>query len=104
MEILHVNEDTFQKEVLQASQPVLLDFYAQWCGPCKMLGEVLEELAAEQQDFKIVKVDIDQNRNLTKQWEIGTVPTVFMVKNGQVKDSAKGFVPKQVLLEKMRML
>lgn len=104
MAILHINENEFQKEVMESSKPVLLDFYASWCGPCKMLAQVLEELAQEQDAFKIVKVDIDQNRALTKQWDISTVPSVFMIKNGEVKDSAVGFLPKAVLRQRMEAL
>ena len=104
MEVLHINENEFQKEVMESSKPVLLDFYASWCGPCKMLAQVLEELAQEQDAFKIVKVDIDQNRALTKQWDISTDPSVFMIKDGEVKDSAVGFLPKAVLTQKMQNL
>mgnify|MGYP005750404359 FL=1 len=104
MEVLHINENEFQKEVMESSKPVLLDFYASWCGPCKMLAQVLEELAQEQDAFKIVKVDIDQNRALTKQWDISTVPSVFMIKGGEVKDSAVGFLPKAVLRQRMEAL
>lgn len=104
MAVLHVKENEFQKEVLESEKPVLLDFFATWCGPCKMLGKVLEELGDEQDDFKIVKVDIDQNRDLTREWNISTVPSVFMIKDGEVKDSAVGFLPKAVLTQKMQNL
>lgn len=104
MAVLHINQDEFQKEVMESSKPVLLDFFATWCGPCKMLGKVLEELGDEQDDFKIVKVDIDQNRALTREWNISTVPSVFMIKDGEVKDSAVGFLPKAVLTQKMQNL
>ncbi len=104
MAVLHINQDEFQKEVMESSKPVLLDFFATWCGPCKMLGKVLEELGDEQDDFKIVKVDIDQNRDLTREWNISTVPSVFMIKDGEVKDSAVGFLPKAVLTQKMQNL
>src|SRR5699024_7112574 len=104
MAVLHVKENEFQKKVMESSKPVLLDFFATWCGPCKMLGKVLEELGDEQDDFKIVKVDIDQNRDLTREWNISTVPSVFMIKDGEVKDSAVGFLPKAVLTQKMQNL
>ncbi len=104
MAILHISENEFQKQVLESEKPVLLDFFATWCGPCQMLAKELEALDKEQEEFRIVKVDIDENPGLTRQWEISTVPTVFMVKNGQVKDKAVGFLPKQLLKQKMENL
>ncbi len=104
MAILHINENEFQKEVLESPQPVLLDFYATWCGPCKMLGKVLEELDQEQEDFRIVKVDIDENPDLAAKWQVSSVPSLFFIKDGQVKNSAVGFYPKPKLIEKMKGL
>lgn len=101
MAILHITEQEFQKQVSESKKPILLDFFATWCGPCQMLAKELEALDKEQKDFQIVKVDIDENPNLTRQWEITTVPTVFMIKDGQVKDKAVGFLPKQILKQKM---
>lgn len=104
MAILHINENEFQKEVLESPKPVLLDFYATWCGPCKMLGKVLEELDQEQEDFRIVKVDIDKNPDLAAKWQVSSVPSLFFIKDGQVKNSAVGFYPKPKLIEKMKGL
>lgn len=104
MAVLHVKENEFQKKVLESSKPVLLDFYATWCGPCKMLGQVLEELDKEQEDFQIVKVDVDENPNLAEEWQVSSVPALFFIKDGQVKDSAVGFYPKPRLLQKMKDL
>lgn len=104
MAVLHVQENEFQKKVLESSKPVLLDFYATWCGPCKMLGQVLEELDKEQEDFQIIKVDVDENPNLAEEWQVSSVPALFFIKDGQVKDSAVGFYPKPRLLQKMKDL
>lgn len=104
MAVLHVKENEFQKKVLESSKPVLLDFYATWCGPCKMLGQVLEELDKEQEDFQIIKVDVDENPNLAEEWQVSSVPALFFIKDGQVKDSAVGFYPKPRLLQKMKDL
>lgn len=104
MAVLHVKENEFQKKVLESSKPVLLDFYATWCGPCKMLGQVLEELDKEQEDFQIVKVDVDENPNLAEEWQVSSVPALFFIKDGQVKESAVGFYPKPRLLQKMKSL
>ena len=104
MAILRISENEFEKQVLESEKPVLLDFFATWCGPCQMLAKELEALDKEQEAFRIVKVDIDENPGLTRQWEISTVPTVFMIKDGQVKDKAVGFLPKQLLKQKMENL
>ena len=89
MSIIHADQNTFTQEVLNSEQPVLVDFFATWCGPCKMLGNV-------------VKVDIDQNPELAQAWNVFSVPSVFIVKNGKIADSMVGFQSQQVLEHKIQ--
>ena len=103
--MLVVKSDTFQKEVMESNVPVLVDFFATWCGPCQMMGPVLEQLQAEYGDkAKIVKVDIDQAMDLTQKYRVMSVPNMIFFKDGQVADSIIGAVPASVLKEKMDKL
>lgn len=104
MSIIHVNSSNFKEVVLESEKPVLLDFFATWCGPCKMLGQVLEKMAAGEPDYKIVKVDIDECEDIAREWNIMSVPSVFIVKDGKVVDSMVGFQQQRVLEEKMKNL
>ena len=97
MAILHVNDNEFDREVLQDSGTVLVDFWATWCGPCRMLGPVLEELSGEA-DFKIVKVDVDAEPALAMQFGIESIPTLLVFKGGQVADRSVGLVSPQEIL------
>ena len=94
MAILQANDNNFDELVLQSDTPVLVDFFATWCGPCKMLSPILE-------DYTIVKVDIDENPYLVREWEVASVPTLFIVKNGEKKEKMIGFQPKEVLEKKL---
>ena len=95
-EIQHVNEDNFQNEVLNAGQPVLVDFTAVWCGPCKMLEPVVIELAGEWQGkVKVVKLDVDHNPNIAMQYQVMGVPTLMLFNQGQVKERLTGYQPKK---------
>ena len=97
-EIVHVNEDNFQSEVLQASQPVLVDFTAVWCGPCKMLDPVVKQLAAEWAGkVRVVKLDVDDNPNLTMQYQVMGVPTLMLFVDGQPSQRVTGYQPKDRL-------
>lgn len=90
----------FKKEVLEQSIPVLVDFYADWCGPCKMQAPVLEELAEEYAGkVKIVKVNIDEETELAQQFRVVSIPTMIIFENGEIKDSVLGFHSKEELVE-----
>ncbi len=97
--ILNVNESDFQKEVLESKVPVIVDFYAAWCGPCKMLGPILEEIAEETDKVKIVKVDIDENIHLAQQFGLMSVPTLLIFKEGEEVGKEIGFRQKVQILE-----
>jgi thioredoxin 1 len=96
--IVTLTQDNFQSEVLQASQPILVDFWAEWCGPCKMLAPILDELAQEYDGkARIGKVDIDQHQNLAAQYGISAIPTLLLFHNGQVVDQMRGLRSKRDL-------
>jgi len=100
-ELNHVTEETFQTEVLNASQPVIVDFTAVWCGPCKMLEPVVKELAAEWQDkAKVVKLDVDHNANIAMQYQVMGVPTLMLFVDGEPKERLTGFQSKKRIEKK----
>lgn len=95
MAVMHANEDNFKD--MTSGELVLVDFFATWCGPCKMLGPVLEQLDSDRAGVKIVKVDIDENRNLAREYGVMSVPTLFLMKNGTVVSQKMGYMPKELL-------
>lgn len=100
-----VTDQDFQKEVLDSEIPVLVDFSAEWCGPCKKLHPIVEELAAEYEGkLKVVSIDIDESRETPTKYGIMSVPTVFFVKGGEVVDRMVGLAPKSVIKEKITSL
>ncbi len=101
-EVKYVTEADFQEEVLNAAQPVLVDFTATWCQPCKMIAPIVEELAGEWEGkVKVVKLDADQNPNVMMQYGVMGIPTLMLFKGGQIKERLVGFQPKEKLAAKV---
>jgi len=97
-DLIHVDEGTFQTEVLNSSEPVLVDFSAVWCQPCKMLDPVVKQLAGEWDGkVKVVKIDADENPNLVMKYGVMGIPTLLFIKGGEVKERVTGFMPKEKL-------
>ena len=96
--ILTLTQENFNKEVLQSSQPILVDFWAEWCGPCKMLGPILDELAGEYDGrVRIGKVNIDEHQELAAQYGIRSIPTLLLFRGGEVTDQIVGLRSKRDL-------
>lgn len=101
----HFTEDNFDTEVLQSNLPVLVDFYADWCGPCKMLGPVIDELAKEYDGkVKIGKVNVDDAGAIAGNYGVMSIPTLIFFKGGEIVDQAVGFLPKEELKRKLDAL
>lgn len=99
MGVLKITADNFKKEVLEESKTVLIDFYADWCGPCKMLAPVLEEIAKENTNTKFVKINVDDAQELAMEYNIMSIPTLVVIKNGKEVNRTVGLASKSELME-----
>ncbi len=102
MALTHLNNDNFDEFIKNSDRPVLVDFYADWCGPCKMVAPILEEIAEENQDIHVVKVNVDDAGAVASKFAVVNIPTLISFTNGEVHKKHVGAAPKDALLELMK--
>lgn len=97
MAVLHINKDNFDL-IKNSEKTVLLDFYADWCGPCRMVAPIVEEIADEREDILVAKINVDNEPDLAMQFGVSTIPSLFVLKNGEIVNKASGARPKPAIL------
>lgn len=98
MSVIHVDKYNFQNEVMESDKPVLLDFWAPWCMPCRIVGPILEEIAAERSDIKVGKINVDEQPELAGQFQVMSIPTLLVIKNGKIVNQSVGAMQKEAIL------
>ena len=102
MAVVHITNETFEKEVMQAEGKVLVDFWASWCGPCRMLGPVFDQLGSELTDVKVCKIDVDANQDLAAKYKVETIPTLVVFEGGKEVKRSVGVQPKPAILAMLK--
>ena len=101
MEVLKITEENFEEEILKSDKTVLLDFFADWCGPCKMQSPIIDEIAETRQDIKVGKINVDENQALAEKYHVMSIPTLLIIKNGEVSEQFVGLTAKEQIEEKL---
>ena len=99
MAVIELTQENYQKEVIESDKPVLIDFFATWCGPCKMVSPVVDEIANERPDIKVCKLDVDRNLDLARTFQVMSGPTLVAMKNGEIINKIVGAMPKAQILK-----
>ncbi|WP_318361687.1 thioredoxin [uncultured Agathobaculum sp.] len=98
MAVITITKENYENEVLKSDKPVLLDFWATWCGPCRMVSPIVDEIANERDDIKVGKINVDEQGELAMQFRIVSIPTLIVMKNGETANKAIGAMPKEEIL------
>lgn len=102
MSVVIINKDNFENEVLKSEKTVLLDFWASWCGPCRMVSPIVDEIAEEHPEYKVCKVNVDEQPELASAFEVMSIPSLFVLKDGKVVNSSVGAKPKAQILDMLK--
>ena len=102
MSAIHIHNHNFHEEVINSEKPVLVDFWAPWCGPCRMVLPIVEEIAAEHPEYKVVKINVDEEAELASRYGVVSIPTLLVMKDGQIVNQSIGARPKNQILEMLK--